>query len=59
MSRKKVLFMVDPEVLDYLDVKAANFATRGGRGGRSEALNRIILLMRDLEPKLEEILNDG
>ena len=47
-DRKRVLFTVDPENLAYIKEKGKRFA-RGSRGGNSEALNRMVKLVRDWE----------
>ena len=39
--RKKILVMLSPEAIEYLDEKAPLFA-RGARGGRSAALESMI-----------------
>jgi len=59
-SKRRIAVPVtlDPEALAYLDLKAVRFA-RGKRGGRSEALNQIILLVKRLEPKLEELMREA
>lgn len=46
--RKPIPVMLTPENIAYLDEKGKLFA-RGKRGGRSEALNRIIEFTRKYE----------
>jgi len=50
-TRKQKLFMIDPVNMEYLREKGKLFE-RGGRGGESEALNRMIEFVRDYEKRM-------
>jgi hypothetical protein len=50
-TRKQKLVMLSPDNLDYLREKGKLFE-RGGRGGESEALNRMIEFVRGYEKRM-------
>ncbi len=47
-KRTRCQLMVSPEALAYLDEKG-KIVGRGNRGGRSEALNRVVKFVSDFE----------
>jgi hypothetical protein len=60
-KRKQCLYMMEPEAMSYIDEKGKLFETKGGRGGKSEALNQIVLMMKKLEPymgKFQELMEN-
>ena len=52
-ARVRRLFTLTPENSDYVDEKGMRFQ-RGGRGGNSEALNRMIKFVREYEERMEK-----
>ena len=46
-------YMLSPEAIEYIDLKAPLFA-RGNRGGASQALEAMILFARDYEKEMNK-----
>jgi hypothetical protein len=52
-----IAMRIEPEALEYIDLKAKRF-TRGKKGGRSEAINRMVMFCKRYEEGLG-IVEDG